>query len=451
MSGQGIYNKLPRFLQNIMVSLYGIKRNHMRFGGSFSKQFDSVIKSYKASEEEIKEYQEKKLRELFIAASNSVHYGAIFKKLKVDVYKDDCFEIFKKMPILKKDQLRGHEKDFFTGKNRGDQVFHTSGSTGTPLTIVMNVDDFRLRMAILERIKTRYGISHKDKYITFVGKKITKDNDTVFWRNNVFGHQLVMSVYDLSEKNKYAYLNRILTYKPHLIEGYPSAITVIAKWVLEEHYDIKPKAVFLTAETFTEDQRQIIEKAFCCPVVNYYGSSEGAPIISQCLKGNLHLDYESGIIEFLDENGNEVSDRGMARMIITSFSSKSTPLIRYDIGDVAMVSDKVCDCGCHTQVVEEIIGRMDDVFETPDKGYIGRLSTSLKLLPSRIKRAQIQQTAPTEFILLIESADVLSDEEINVILSDLYYKLGNVAIEIQYVEEIPIGKNGKFRTQIKMF
>ena len=96
----------------------------------------------------------------------------------------------------------------------------------------------------------------------------------------------------------------------------------------------------------------------------------------------------------------------------------------------------------------EIIGRTDDVFATPEKGYVGRLSTSLKLLPSTVRRAQIHQYEPTRFVLILETETPLKDEQRAVVLNDLHDKLGNVDIEIQYMQQIPSSKNGKFRSQI---
>lgn len=232
-----------------------------------------------------------------------------------------------------------------------------------------------------------------------------------------------------------------------MIEGYPSAISILAKWVLEEDFKITLKAVLVTAETLSEEQKQIIEKAFNCPTVNYYGSTEGAPMITQCEYGHMHLDMETGIIEFLNDQGEKADSGELARMIVTSFASNSTPLIRYDIGDLALLSGKPCQCNRPGIVIDEIVGRVDDIFVTPEKGYVGRLSTSLKLFSSKVKRAQIQQLSLTEFKLLIETDAEIDDNEISTVIEDLYTKLGQVNIEVEIVKEIKVGKTGNLEVK----
>lgn len=443
-----IYDKLPISLQNVAVSLYGWKRERDRYGGSFKERlayFSSIEKKDTAF---IEEYQLSELKKLIAVSKNSEYYKCLFEQLKIDINDFKDIKDIKKIPILEKDSLRGHESSFYTDNRRDNLTFHTSGSTGTPLTVKMSKADFRDRMAILERLRLCHGVNRKMRYITFVGKIINNRNKKCFWRYNIFGHQLVMSVYDLHQDNKLHYINKIKSYKPDVIEGYPSALSVIAQWIVEENISLSVKAVFVTAETLTAEQKEIMEKAFKCRIINYYGSTEGAPMITQCEHGNLHISYETGIIEFLREDGTDADPGELANMVVTSFSSKVTPLIRYKIDDLAIYSLKKCACGRNTLVVEEIVGRVDDVLETPYKGKVARLSTSLKLLPSEIKRAQIQQHSPVKFVLIMETEEKLSTEKIQPVLDDLHNKLGPVDIEVSYTNKIPGGANGKFRSQV---
>ena len=451
MSLIDIYNKLPVFMQNVAVSAYGFIRERRRFGGEFIQYCKLVNKSEFFDKGQMLEFQKQSLKELFRAASQSKYYKNVFSQQGVNVENDDPFEILAKLPILEKESLRGHEEDFYTDHAKRALTFHTSGSTGTPLNIKMSVSDLQFRMALLERQKNRFGVGRKSKHLTFVGKKITSSGNKALWRYNFFGKQLVMSVYDLSSNNKEKYLKKMQDYAPHVIEGYPSALEVIAKWLLESDYIVSPKCVFATAETLLNEQKEIIEKAFGCPVVNYYGSTEGSTMITQCKNGKLHIDDECGIIEFLREDGTPAEYGEPASMVITSFTTKAMPLIRYNIGDLGVLSNEICSCGRNTAIVSEIVGRIDDVFITPEKGYVGRLSTSLKLLPSTVKRAQIHQNSPTDFLLLLETEKKLEELQLDEVYNDLYDKLGDVTIVVECIEKITCGKNGKFRVQIKHF
>ena len=446
-----IYNKLPVCLQNFATSAYGLLREIRRFGGEFNKFYRSVTHSEFYDREQMLELQKKNLRALFVEANSSKYYKELFSKLNINPENDDPWDMLSKLPILEKDQLRGHESDFYTRNADKALTFHTSGSTGTPLNIKMSLSDLRFRMALLERQKCRYGVNHKSKHLTFVGKKITSPKSKTFWRHNIFGNQLVMSVYDLSEQNKDIYLSKIRQYSPDVIEGYPSALEIISKWILDTDYNISPQCIFATAETLTKEQRNLIETAFRCPVVNYYGSTEGSTMITQCENGCLHIDDECGIIEFLRNDGTPAQHGEVSNMIITSFTTKAMPLIRYNIGDLGVFSEEKCSCGRSTKVITDIIGRVDDIFITREKGYVGRLSTSLKLLPSTVRRAQIHQKSMDDFLLLLETDQTTDDLNLKAVYDDLYDKLGKVNIVIECTKSIPCGNNGKFRTQIKHF
>ena len=340
MKLSSIYNRLPVFAQNMAVSVYGLIRERRRFGGDYKRQLAEVLKTEFCTPEEVREYQKSKLTELFEAAEASSYYGERSRSIRAQT--NDPFEVLAKLPVLEKDMLRGHEQDFYTGDAKESYTLHTSGSTGTPLNIRMSKSDFRLRMALLERQKMRYGVGRKSKHLTFVGKKITSTNGNTFWRYNIFGNQLVMSVYDLSEKNREKYLSKIRQYAPEVVEGYPSALSVIASWMKDEQVQLHVKCVFATAETLSTEQRKVIEEGFGCPVVDYYGSTEGATMITQCERGSLHVDDESGIIEFVNEAGQRAKAGEAANMLITSFTTKAMPLIRSNIGDMAILSPEPC-------------------------------------------------------------------------------------------------------------
>src|SRR5690606_11712837 len=97
-----------------------------------------------------------------------------------------------------------------------------------------------------------------------------------------------------------------------------------------------------------------IEGFFKTKMYNQYASSEGAPFIFECEQGKLHLELQSGVFEVMDANNNP-SPSG--RLIVTSFTTEATPLIRYDIGDsISLESENIsCNCGIHNPIVKEIL------------------------------------------------------------------------------------------------
>lgn len=450
-----IYLKSPRLIQNVLTSVYGAKREYHRHGGSYKNSLMFCKDSQWKDAEWFNEYQLMRLRDLLNFASHSVYYSALFKNIGLELSDINSLDDIKRIPILEKSTIRKNVNDLYTTKefNYKTVEFHTSGSTGTPITIKMYLEDFRERMAYLERQRLWANVKGDMKFLTFSGRKIVPGNSNeCFWRYNLFGKQLLLSIYHLHENNMASYLSKINEYNADIIEAYPSTLSVIASYIMNNQYSVtKPKAIFTTAETLSMEQRKQIEGAFGCQVFNYYASNEGAPFITQCEYGNLHANPETGVFEFLREDGTNAKPGEISELVVTSFTTRATPLIRYKIGDMAIYSsDSNCNCGRNMPVIKEIIGRIDDIFHTQYHGSVGRLSTSLKLLPANIKEAQIQQHTYENFTLLLATDDNISDDQLYPTIVDLKDKLGPVNINISFAKQIPRGANGKFRSQINL-
>ena len=93
--------------------------------------------------------------------------------------------------------------------------------------------------------------------------------------------------------------------RPEYIQGYASALEVLASHLLERApgHRIAPRAIRSTAEVLTADARERIERAFRCPVYDYYGSRESACLAAECRAGGLHVQGHGRVIELVDDAG----------------------------------------------------------------------------------------------------------------------------------------------------
>jgi len=122
------------------------------------------------------------------------------------------------------------------------------------------------------------------------------------------------------------------------------------------------------------------------------------------------------------------------------------PLIRYDIGDVAVYSKlEACDCGRGGKIVEKIIGRTDDYIQTPDVRFVGRLDHLFKNSP-KVKLAQVVQNEIDEIIIRIVKGMNYTKKDEDSVLNKARFRLGpEIKIRFEYVKEIPRTKSGKHR------
>jgi phenylacetate-CoA ligase len=272
-----------------------------------------------------------------------------------------------------------------------------------------------------------------------------------FWRYSAFSKNLLMSSYHLSGGNMPAYIAKLKEFEPDYIDAYPSSIFAIAHYALANGISLRgvTKGITTSAETLFPEQRDTIEKAFGTPVYDQYGCAEMAVFVGQCKEGRYHIHEDYGIVELLDDAGNPALPGQEAEIVCTGFINPIMPLIRYKIGDMAVLSAAPCPCGSPFQALDAIIGRMDDVIVTPDGRKIGRLSPVLKGFP--VQEAQyIQESNDTLRVLLVKGAG-FTDADAKNICQELQKRLGPLMqVKLEYTLEIPRGARGKYRNIVSL-
>ena len=442
-----VYDKSPIFLQNIMVSISGYQRNKTRYGKTYY-EYRSFLSSFdKLSLNEKLDYQEKKLVKFIkYANENSKFYNDLYKNIDLD--KIQSIQDLKKLPIVDKEMLRKNITEVFTLPSKGAVEGHTGGTTGKSLVVLMTPEDMMRRMAVLDHFKSRVGFEHlKMKRATFNGKHIIppQQKKKVFWRYNAACKQMIYSSFHITEENMGSYVNNLNNFKPQAIDGFFMSICDIANYI--ERHDIKlefqPIAIFPTSETLTNSGRELLERVFKCKVYDQYASSEGAPFVTECKKQVLHIELATGVFEKLTEDNDEI--------LVTSFTTHGTPLIRYRIGDSMKIDTESakCSCGNEAPIVKEIQGRKLDFLYTSKGAKIngGNIANLFKNMPNALVRAQTIQDQMDEVRILLEVDKRLYKKEYDELLKDEFeHKFGSdTKIIIEHVDEIPREKSGKFR------
>jgi phenylacetate-CoA ligase len=445
---ENLYDKSPIFFQNFMVTLSGYQRNRSRYGKvyyeylSFLSEFDSWSLKRKL------DFQLKELLEFIkYTVDNSLFYRELYKG--IDINSIRTIEDLKRLPIVDKEMLRENIEDVITMSNKGSVEGHTGGTTGKSLVVLFTPEDMMKRMAMLDHFKARVGFKHrKMKRATFNGKHIIPPNqkNKVFWRYNAACKQMIYSSFHLTEENMKYYVESLNRFKPHSIDGFFMSMCDIAGYM--ERHNIKleftPIAIFPTSETLSKSGRELLERVFKCKVYDQYASSEGAPFITECMNQVLHLELASGIFERFEEGNNEI--------LITSFTTHGTPLIRYRIGDSIVLDNENSECNCSSigvPIVKEIHGRRLDFLYTAEGAKVngGNVANLFKNMPNALIRAQTIQNRMDMIKVLLEVDKRLYKPEYDDLLRDEFtHKFGNrTMVIIEHVDEIPREKSGKFR------
>lgn len=442
-----IYGAMPLGIQNFLISLYGKKLEKEKFGKEYHR-YISVLKDLTRDKARLLELQNKQFIEFFhFALSNSKFYRNFYKD--VDTSSIKTLEEISKLPILDKETLRQNIEDIYTIDKRYAVVGNTGGTTGKSLTVLFRPEDFQRRMAYLDWFKYIHGVNLGDRNAHFNGKSIIPPGQKkkVFWRDNKGINQRIYSSFFTSADNIPYYIENLNQYKPEVMSGFITTMYDIARFMDANgiEAEFRPKAIFTTSETLLPIHRDVLQRVFKAPVRNQYASSEGAPFIIECSQGHLHECIDTGVLEHLPSESS-------SKLIITSFHTHGTPLIRYDIGDNVTEANQKYVSGCELEafpVVESIDGRKAESLFSPERGNINsvNLSNALKYLPNSIINIQFIQNSLNEIdIKIVADKKRYGQKQQEMLIHELRQRFGDfMRFNFFEVDEIPKASSGKYR------
>lgn len=456
-----IYKQAPYFIKVILLNIIALLNFKKRKTKGYAFYLKKYLDQWHLDVENLENIQKDELKNLLKEVyTYSAYYQKIFnnKNITIGDIENNPRNVLNRLPLLSKADRRTFSKEILNNnpKRKLIEIGYTSGTSGTPTENYLDQESMDRSFALWSRFHEIIDVKKGMKSIRFSGRLIVnpKQKGWPFWVYNYFDKQLLMSTYHLTERNIVEYINKINKFSPQYLDGYPSAFYIIANFGLKNGIKLKcqPIAITTTAETLYDYQRSIIQEFFQCKVYNQYASSEGSPFITECKSGCLHVNMDSGVFEFLNKN-NELAKPGeIARMVVTSFRNLKTPLIRYDILDTVILSEQMdCGCGCKMPIIEKIIGREDDILWTEEKGYVGRMDTAYKGLEG-ILQSQIIQLTPSKFIIRNVIDKMFTKDIEYKFKKNLIDRLGsNIELNFEYVDSIPLGKNGKFEAVKRKF
>jgi phenylacetate-CoA ligase len=269
-----------------------------------------------------------------------------------------------------------------------------------------------------------------------------------FWRRNHRHHQLLLSSFHLSKANLPAYFDALADFQPAVMDGYPSTLFLLAKYLQTQGRFFPVKAAITSSETLYDFQREVIEERFQCRVFDYYALAERAVFSHECdHHGGHHLAMEYGIAEVTDGDGTPVPRGEVGRLVGTSLHNLAMPLIRYVTNDRTALRAGQCPCGRHLELMEDVTTKAEDVLTLAD----GRLiSPSVLTHPFKpldcIEGSQIVQTLPNAIVVRLIPRPTYTAAHGTQLISELKARLGDdVSVEVEFVDRLETSKNGKFK------
>lgn len=434
----------PKVIANGFVTLL-IKR----FAGPFWVRRKQLVKTQWLSRQKLQELQLTLLNRLIRHCYHTVPY---YKKLMNDrgikVEDVKTLDDIKQFPVLtKKDVLQAGKSIVSTKYPKWmTRMSYTGGTTGTPMLIWRDLISVGNHHAFFRRQMDWAGIGMRDKMAVLTGRLIVKpDKKNVrLYAYDPFMKELILSTYHLSKDTARGYAEVIRRHNIKAIDGYPSAVYLLAKTCLDSGIELKLRSALTSSETLTESMRNTISQAFECRVYDYYGSAERTCIIQTCEHGSYHVIPEYGLTELIPVDD---SADGRCRVISTGFWNMAMPLIRYDMGDILWKSDKDCSCGRAYPVIKSISGRKGDVIRTPSGREFGAaILTHLLYGTNHMLESQIIQDAPDHLIIEYVPAEKFSNKDLDDFKGLLAKHLpSELRVDTRQVEAVKRTSNGKIQ------
>lgn len=395
---------------------------------------------------------EKFIKLITYAYENVKHYRTEFNRLVIKPDQIKSFNDITKLPILSKATLREKKRELVSKDFQGcTSNWVTSGSSGDPVSVVRSRKATGYHHAAMYRARRWFGINIGDREARLWGIPVSFKLKIREQVKDFLMNRTRASAYELNKDNLSLFLYHIKRFKPVYLFGYASLVYEFARFILDENIDVsefKFKGAITTSETLYDFQRQVIEKAFHCPVINEYGSTETGIIAYQCPKGGMHIPVEAVYVEVIPD---KFLGNGLGRVLVTDLNNYAVPIIRYDIGDIATLSDEKCLCGRELPLMSKIAGRDSSIITLPNGNKIHTIlfyyiMCGVEAHGGGVKQFQVIQRTTNKFTMMLVKDNSLSEERFQAMKDDIKKVVGpKVVFNYELVDHISRTEAGKLR------
>lgn len=445
---QGQWNKQPITDFGALASSRRIRLKDKRHHPGAVRYWPEALKVDRLSRDELVALQQQRLQDLVDHAAAHVPFYQDWARQSGYLIGDPV-EITT-LPIVTKadfmEDLDRFQSDAFDPSEL--KLGKTSGSSGVPFRFRKHPRASDYTYCCLWRALHRYGLRPGDRRVYLWGRSYSFNSSPIVniktkarlalrdWLNVT----LAVGAYDLTFENVNHQIQRIEKFSPVYMHGYVSALYTIARALLDSGRTLNTprlKAIVTESEKVYDFQRETMEKAFGCPVLEHYGSVEFGNIAQPDPDGNLRINEDIFVVERA-ENGEAV---------ITGLFSHAFPFIRYKLGDLIEFDEDIKP-GLPYKSFKSIVGRTVDMIPVAAGGSVHGVALAHLIDPhlDHVLKYQIHQIALDRFVIRLVVKSTLPESVAATIRKDMKGLVGaETTIEINQVDHIEPASSGKFR------
>ena len=364
---------------------------------------------------------------------NPADYETYVKKLRTDIFEyhlreNEMYQDFigeykitdwNEIPVMHKSDLQKPLADRLSNgfSEKNTYINKTSGSSGTPFIFAKDKFCHALSWAEFIAAYSEYGIDFRnDLQARFYGIPLDRKGYLSERLKDLLGNRFRFPVFDLSEKKMEYFLKVFRRKKFSYINGYTSSIVFFAKFLKGKNIVLKNvcptlKHCIVTSEMLFKEDKILMEKSFGVSVINEYGASELGLIAFTNEEGRFAINSSSLFIEILDENDKPIANGKEGKIVITSLYNKAHPMIRYEIGDMGVLSEKST---FKKPILKKLVGRTNEFAKLPSGKTVPALTfyyitKNVIENDGNVKEFTITQKALDVFEITYVSEKILSE------------------------------------------
>jgi phenylacetate-CoA ligase len=419
-------------------------------GTIFNNALRNFIGAQRLPGTELQRIQSAKLRDtLRHAFENVTLYRDHYRTRGVSIDGIDRAEDLWRLPAVEKgDYLDAgpmryidHRQDFAALNMRP-----TSGSLGHALPIYANGEDGITMRACLWSAWLGQGVHPRDRLFMMAAPYLERELPPF------------RSAFAPASISTEETMRRFRELRPTVIIGSVECIALLAQEArrrdLPERREVR--CVFPFGQTLSRQLRKMIESGFDAEIFNLYGCNEANWLGYECEKHDgLHVTTDRAIVQIarLGQPDVPAAPGELGEIIITSIIRRTTPFIRYRLKDAAALDLTPCACGRSTPRLRSLEGRVQDFLIATNGQWIGPGTVAIDLTAGQdaiIDHRVVQQTPGQVKVSIVPSPE-FGPKDRQRIPDVIRRHLGEVAVEVELVEEIPREASGKRRRIYRAF
>ncbi len=376
------------------------------------------------------------------------YYRALFDE--TDIVPNDITgpEELVRIPLLTKEALKSLKPHELLNRKLSLENCHpksTSGSTGKPLQIWFHEEELATQTLVNLRIMLAAGFRFTDTTVYIKNPKRFPSSKYWFQSLGILRREY-LSAFHTPE----AHTDALRQMRSDMIYSYPSVLQLITHQLRRQGLnDLRPKAVFSTAEMLEPFVREQIATTLHTKVYDVVGLIELGDIAWECpMHAGYHLNVDTVLIEFLDSDDKPVPPGQPGRLVCTGLDNYAMPLIRYDTGDIGVPSQHLCSCGRTLPLMERVQGRTNDFIILPDGGQVSPSFSHVIIqnFQDVDRYAIIQQHDGTVVVNIVPGEGFTEARERKLQQEIEQAVFQAIPVRLELVSDIPRNSSGKIRT-----